>query len=168
GSGREVRVASGLQTDFALHDTLSLYLVEAVAALDPDSESYALEVLSAVEAVQENPRPILDEQTRRAKDELIARLNAQGVEDQERMRRLEEVTYPKPEEEFLHQTFRAFSERYPWAREDDVRPKSIARDMVERYLGFRDYVAELSIARIEGLLLRYLSQVHNALVKSLP
>jgi len=168
GSGREVRVASGLQTDFALHDTLSLYLVEAVAALDPDSESYALEVLSAVEAVQENPRPILDEQTRRAKDELIARLKAEGVEYEERMRRLEEVTYPKPEEEFLHQTFRAFSERYPWAREDDVRPKSIARDMVERYLGFRDYVAELSIARIEGLLLRYLSQVHNALVKSLP
>jgi hypothetical protein len=104
----------------------------------------------------------------RAKDELIARLKAEGVEYEERMRRLEEVTHPKPEEEFLHETFRAFAQRYPWAREDDVRPKSIARDMVERYLGFRDYVAELSLARSEGLLLRYLSQVHNALVKSLP
>ena len=93
-----------------------------------------------VEAMLENPRPILDEQTRRAKDELIARLKAEGVEYEERMRRLEEVTYPKPEEEFLYQTFREFAQRYPWAREDDVRPKSIARDMVERYLGFRDYV----------------------------
>ena len=166
--GREVRVSPDLQTDFALHDTLSLYLVEAVAALDPDSESYALEVLSVVEAVQENPRPILDEQTRRAKDELIARLKAEGVEYEERMRRLEEVTHPKPEEEFLYQTFREFAQRHPWARADDVRPKSIARDMVERYLGFRDYVAELALARIEGLLLRYLSQVHNTLVKSLP
>jgi superfamily II RNA helicase len=168
GGGREVRISPDLQTDFALHDTLSLYLVEAVAALDPESESYALEVLSVVEAVQENPRPILEEQTRRAKDELIARLKAEGVEYEERMRRLEEVTHPKPEEEFLYQTFNAFAARYPWARAEDVRPKSIARDMVERYLGFRDYVAELSIARIEGLLLRYLSQVHNALVKSLP
>jgi superfamily II RNA helicase len=166
--GREVRVSPDLQTDFALHDTLSLYLVEAVAALDPDSEHYPLEVLSVVEAVQESPRPILAEQTRRAKDELIARLKAEGVEYEERMRRLEEVTHPKPEEDFLYQTFREFAQRYPWARADDVRPKSIARDMVERYLGFRDYVAELGIARIEGLLLRYLSQVHNTLVKSLP
>jgi superfamily II RNA helicase len=166
--GREVRISPDLQTDFALHDTLSLYLVEAVAALDPSAESYPLEVLSVIEAVQENPRPILEEQKRRAKDELIARLKAEGVEYEERMRRLEEVTHPKPEEEFLHETFRAFAQRYPWAREDDVRPKSIARDMVERYLGFRDYVAELSLARSEGLLLRYLSQVHNALVKSLP
>jgi superfamily II RNA helicase len=166
--GREVRVSPELQTDFALHDALSLYLVEAVAALDPESESYALEVLSVVEAVQESPRPILDEQTRRAKDELIARLKAEGVEYEERMRRLEEVTHPKPEEEFIYGTFEAFAQRYPWAREEDVRPKSIAREMVERYLGFRDYVAELSLARIEGLLLRYLSQVHNALVKSLP
>ncbi len=166
--GREVRVSPGLQTDFALHDALSLYLVEAVAALDPDSECYALEVLSVVEAVQESPRPILGEQTRRAKDELLARLKAEGVEYEERLRRLEEVTHSKPEEQFLYQTFREFAERYPWAREGDVRPKSIARDMVERYLGFRDYVAELSLARSEGLLLRYLSQVHNTLVKSLP
>jgi hypothetical protein len=166
--GREVRISPDLQSDFALHDTLSLYLVEAVAALDPASERYALEVLSVVEAVQESPRPILDTQIRRAKDELIARLKAEGVDYEERMRRLEEVTYPKPEEEFIHQTFHAFAQRYPWAREDDVRPKSIAREMVERYLGFRDYVTELSLARGEGLLLRYLSQVHNALVKTLP
>ncbi len=86
----------------------------------------ALEVLSVIEAVQENPRPILDLQTRRAVDELIARLKAEGVEYEERMRRLEEVTYPKPEEEFLYQTFREFASRYPWARADDVRPKSIA------------------------------------------
>src|SRR4030095_1638335 len=84
------------------------------------------------------------------------------------MRRLEEVTHPKPEADFLYKTFDAFAQRYPWARAEGVQPKSIAREMVERYLGFRDYVAELSLARIEGLLLRYLSQVHKALVKSLP
>ena len=168
GGGREVRVSPDLQTDFALHDTLSLYVVEAAAALDPDSDANALEVLSLVEAVQEDPRPILSEQTRRARGLLIAKLKAEGVEYEERMRRIEEVTHPKPEEEFLYQTFRLFAERYPWAREDNVRPKSIAREMIERYLGFRDYVQELSLARSEGLLLRYLSQVHNTLVKTLP
>jgi superfamily II RNA helicase len=168
GGGREVRVNADLQTDFALHEALSLYLVEAVAALDPGSEDYPLAVLSVVEAVQENPVAILAEQTRRAKDELIARLKAEGVEYEERMRRLEEVSYPKPEEEFLYATFREFAQRYPWARENDVRPKSIAREMVERYWGFRDIVRELSLARSEGLLLRYLSQVHNTLVKTLP
>jgi hypothetical protein len=98
------------------------------------------------------PAPDPREQTRRAKDELIARLKAEGVEYEERMRRLEGGHAPEAGEEFLHETFRAFAQRYPWAREDDVRPKSIARDMVERYLGFRDYVAELSLARGEGLL----------------
>jgi uncharacterized protein DUF3516 len=163
-----VRVSADLQSDFALHDTLSLYLVEAVAALDPDADDYPLSVLSVVEAVQEDPRPILDAQTRRAKDELIARLKAEGVEYEERMRRLEEVTHPKPEQEFLYATFREFAQHHPWAREDDVRPKSIARELVESYWGFRDIVRELSLARSEGLLLRYLSQVHNALVKTLP
>jgi hypothetical protein len=118
--------------------------------------------------VQENPRPILQEQTRRAKGEAIAKWKACGVDYDERMRRLEEVTHAKPEEAFLRGAFRVFAERYPWAREDDVRPKSIARDLVERYVGFRDYVHELGIARSEGLLLRYLSQVHNTLVKTLP
>ena len=168
GGGRAVRVGPDLQRDFALHDTLSLFLVEAAAALDPDSASYPLEILSVVEAVQEDPRPILQEQARRAKGEAIAKWKAEGVDYDERMRRLEEVTHPKPEEDFLRGAFRVFAEHHPWAREDEVRPKSIARDLVERYVGFRDYVRELGLARSEGLLLRYLSQVHNTLVKTLP
>ncbi len=165
---REVRVHRALQSDFSLHEALSLYLVEAAGALDPESPTHALELLSLVEAVQEDPRPILWQQVRRAKDELVARLKAEGVEYEERMRRLDEVTWPQPEAEFLRESFRIFAARHPWVREDDVRPKSIARDLVERYVGFRDYVVELGLARSEGLLLRYLSQVHNTLVKSVP
>ncbi len=168
GGGRSVRVDPDLQSDFALHDTLSLYLVDAVLALDPASPSYALEVLSAVEAVQENPRPILAEQTRRERGERVAQWKAEGVDYEERMRRLEEVTYPKPEERFLRETFRLFAEHHPWAREEDVRPKAVARELVEGWVGFRDYVKQLSLARSEGLLLRYLSQVHNTLVKTVP
>ena len=166
--GRAPQVDPDLQADFALHDALSLYLVEAVAALDPESEGYGLEVLSVVEAVQENPRPILEAQLRRAKGELVAKLKAEGVDYEERMRRLEEVTWPMPEADFLQRSFALYAEHAPWVRERGIRPKSIAREMLEGYLGFRDYVQELGIARGEGLLLRYLSQVHNALVKTVP
>lgn len=164
----EVRVHADLQADFALHDTLSLYLVEAVRALDPESPDYALDLLSVVEALQDDPRPILAEQTRRARGELVGRLKAEGVEYEERMRRLEEVTHPRPCEDYLRETFRLFAQHHPWAREEDVRPKSVARDLVERCAGFRDYVREYGLARSEGLLLRYLSQVHNTLVKTIP
>ena len=166
--GREPRVHRELQTDFSLHDALSLYLVEAATALDPESPAYPLELLSLVEAVQENPRAILQAQVKRARGELVAKLKAEGVDYDERMRRLDEVSWPRPEEEFLRQSFALFAERAPWVDADAVRPKSIAREMVERYLGFRDYVSELGIARSEGVLLRYLSQVHNALVKTVP
>jgi len=164
----EVRVHADLQTDFALHDTLSLYLVEVARALDPDAPDHALDLLSAVEALQEDPRPILAEQTRRARGERVARLKAEGVDYEERMRRLEEVTHPRPLEDFLRESFRLFAAGHPWAREEQVRPKSIARDLVERAAGFRDYVREYGLARSEGLLLRYLSQVHNTLVKTVP
>ena len=164
----QVRIGPDLQPDFSLHRTLSLYLVEALTALDPETADFALQVLSLVEAIQEDPRPILREQTARARRELVARLKAQGVDYEDRRRRAEEVTHPRPEEDFIRESFRLFAAAHPWLEEQDVRPKSIAREMFEGLLGFRDYVKEYSLARSEGVLLRYLSQVHNTLAKSVP
>ncbi|MCH2172216.1 DUF3516 domain-containing protein [Myxococcota bacterium] len=166
--GARVRVSEDLQDDFSLHETLSLYLLQAVTALDLSASDYALDVLSLVEATLDNPRAILAEQVRREKSELIARLKAEGVEYEERMRKLEEVTHPKPNERFIRETFSMFANAHPWVRGEDIRPKSIAREMFDSYRTFGDYVKELGIARSEGLLLRYLSQVHNSLVKSVP
>ena len=166
--GSELRVAEDLQLDFSLHQTLSLYLVEAVDALDPRGVDYPLEVLSLVEAIQENPRPILIEQQRKAKGELLARLKAEGVDYEDRMRQLDEVTWPQPEAEFIRQTFRIFADKHPWLGAEDIRPKSIAREMVEACRGFVDTVREYAIGRSEGLLLRYLSATHNTLVRSVP
>jgi superfamily II RNA helicase len=164
----EAQVEEALQTDFSLHQTLSLYLVEASAALDPEAADYSLELLSLVEAIQEDPRAVLTEQTWKLRRELMARLKAEGADYEERRSRAEEVQHPKPEAEFIEQSFRLFAERHPWVREEHVRPKSIAREMFEGLRGFRDYVVEYSLARSEGLLLRYLSQVHNTLAKSIP
>ncbi len=166
--GRTVRVSDKLQPDFSLHTTLSLYLVEVISVLDPSSPSYALDVLSFVESVLENPRPVLERQIDRAKGELIGRLKSEGVPYEERMEALEKVSYPKPNEELIYATFNVFSEKHPWVRSENIRPKSIAREMIEGYFAFEGYVRDLEIARVEGLLLRYLNQVHNTLTRSVP
>jgi len=168
GAGSVARVDEALQRDFGLHHTLSLYLVDAVAALDPASPDYAVDVLSVVEAILENPRALLEAQVRQRKSELIAQLKAERVPYEERMEKLEGLTWEKPNAEFLHTTFEVFAEHHPWVGTDSVRPKSIAREIWEGFLSFEDYVRRYGIARMEGVLLRYLSQVHSTLARNLP
>lgn len=167
-AGSVARVDANLQRDFGLHHTLSLYLVDAVTALDPASPDYALDVLSVVEAILENPRALLLAQVHQRKSELIAELKAERVPYDERMTKLEGVTWDKPNADFLYSTFNIFAEHHPWAGSDSVRPKSIAREFWEGFLSFEDYVRRYNIARMEGVLLRYLSQVHSTLSRNLP
>jgi len=164
----EVRVAEDLQFDFSLHHTLSPFLVDAVAVLDPDSPSYALELLTLVEAILEDPRAILYAQVRKRKAELIAKLKAERVPYEERIAKLERVTHPKPDADFVYAAFRIFVETHPWFGEESIRLKSIAREMFEGLRGFDDYTREYGIARSEGLLLRYLGQVLGTLAKTIP
>jgi superfamily II RNA helicase len=165
---RGVRVHEDLQRDFSLHQTLSLYLVDAASALDPASLSHALDLLSLVEAILENPRPVLFRQVDRAKGQLVAELKAKGVPYEDRIRELEDVTWPKPLAEFLYATFNLFAEKHPWLEAESIRPKSIAREMAESFMGFHDYVRQLGLERSEGLLLRYLGQVYTTLSQSVP
>ncbi len=165
---RRVSVHGELQREFSLYHTLSLYLVDAVGALDATEPGYALEALTLVEAILEDPRAILYAQVDRARGELVARLKAEGVDYEDRLRQLDQVTWPRPSADFLHASYQVFAEHHPWLGEHDVRPKSIAREMVERYLDFAAYVRELGIARSEGVLLRYLSDVHNTLARNVP
>ena len=168
GRPARVRIDAELQRDFSLHHSLSLYLVEAIAALDTASETFAVDVLSLVEAILEDPRAILYQQERRAKDDLIAQLKAERVPYEERMNELEKVSWPKPNETFVRGTFELFRERHPWVRDADIHPKGIAREMAEGYSSFDDFVKRNQLARMEGLLLRYLSQVWNALEHNVP
>jgi hypothetical protein len=167
-AGHRALVDPDLQSDFSLHQTLSLYLVEAVASLDRESPDYALQVLAIAEAVVDDPVPILRAQLSRAKDELMARLKAERVPYEERLAKLDELTWPQPEAEFVRATFRIFAERHPWVSEQSVRPKGVAREMLEGYEGFDDAVRRLGIQRSEGLLLRYLGEVLRALERSVP
>lgn len=163
-----VRVNGDLQEDFSLLHTLSLYMLDALAQLDPQSETYALDVLSLVEAVIEHPQAVLRQQVAKLKDELVSRLKSEGVEYEQRMQELEKVDYPKPNVEFIYGTFDAFRVRHPWVRGENVRPKSVVRDMVERFSGFNEYVKLYGLGRSEGVLLRYVTQVYKTLMQTVP
>ena len=166
--GAYVRIAQELQSDFSLFHTLALYLIESLSLLDPARETYALDVLTLVESILEDPDAILYRQLDKLKGEKIAELKAQGVEYEERMAELEKLEYPKPNRDFIYATFNAFAEKHPWVGTENIRPKSIARDLVERLVAFNDYVLDYGLERVEGLLLRYLTEAYKALVQTVP
>jgi superfamily II RNA helicase len=168
GQPARLRIDESLQQDFSLHHTLSLYLLEAVDSLDPEQESFALDVLSIVEAILDDPRPILYQQERRARDELMGRLKAERVPYEERIEELEKVSWPKPNEDFIYASFELFRGRHPWVDDAAIRPKGIAGEMAETYASFDDFVKRNQLARMEGVLLRYLSQVWNTLARGVP
>jgi superfamily II RNA helicase len=165
---RKLRVNVELQDDFSLHQALSLYLIDTLPLLDRASPDYPFDVLTLCEAIVEDPDQILYRQIDKLKGEKIAELKAAGVAYEERMEKLEAIEHPKPLREFLYDTFNAFAAAHPWVGQNNVRPKSIAREMFERYQSFADYVRDYGLQRSEGLLLRHLSQVWKVLSQTVP
>ncbi|HVT10087.1 MAG TPA: DUF3516 domain-containing protein [Polyangia bacterium] len=166
--GRVVEVSPELQRDFSLNQTLSLYLLEALSVLDRDAPTYALDVLTLVEAIVEDPEPVLRRQLDLLKDEKMAQMKADGVEYDQRIAELEALEWPKPNRDFIYATFDDFASRHPWVGHQNVRPKSVARAMYEACAAFNQYVRDLGIDRSEGVLLRYLSQVWKTLEQTVP
>ena len=157
-----------LPEDFALDQPLSPFLLAALELLDPESETYALDVISMVEATLEDPRQILRVQEHKAKDRAMALMKADGIDYDERIERLQDVTYPKPLEELLEGAYERYCEEVPWATDYALSPKSVLRDMVETASDFKGYVAAYGIARSEGTLLRYLSDAYRVLDRTVP
>jgi hypothetical protein len=95
-------------------------------------------------------------------------MKAEGVPYEERIARLEELEHPKPCREFVYRTFNAFAEQHPWVGQENIRLKSIAREMFENFRGFGDYVKDYDLHRVEGILLRHLSAVWKVLAQTVP
>jgi len=166
--GRYVRPAPGLQRDFSLRQTLSLWLLDTLPQVPREGETYALDVLTLCESILENPDPVLWKQLDVARGRAVAEMKAKGMEYDERMAELEKVEYPKPHADFVYATFNAFAERHPWVGQENIRPKSVARELAERYMTFNEYVSEYGLERSEGILLRYLSDAYKTLVQGVP
>jgi superfamily II RNA helicase len=136
--------------------------------LDPASESYALDVVSVFEATLDDPRQVLSAQQYRERGEAVAAMKADGLDYDERMELLADVSYPQPLAELLRGAFTIYRRSHPWLDEDDLSPKSVMRDMWERAMTFTEYVAFYGLSRSEGTLLRYLTDGYRALRSGIP
>lgn len=154
--------------DLALDQPLSPFLIAALELLDPESDSYALDVVSAVEATLENPFAVLRVQERRARDEAMRVMKDEGLEYDERMDRLQEITYPQPLKDLLVPAFSRYCTDVPWAADYSLQCKSVVRNMLETASSFSEYTSSMGLARSEGTLLRYLSDAYRALSRTVP
>jgi superfamily II RNA helicase len=177
--GRRVKVTAGLQVDFALNSPLSPFVLAAIPLLTElhsaggpasgdASPTWALDVVSVVESTLDDPRPILAAQLDRLKTETLGQLKAEGMEYEQRMEVLDKLEYPKPLREWTYDLFDQYRVIHPWAADHNIRPKSVARDLYERAMGFADYVAHYGLMRSEALVLRYLSDTYKGLVRNVP
>ena len=170
-----VRLTVDLQPNFALNQPLSPFALAAIGLLDPSdapggvgTAHYALDVVSVIESTLDDPRPVLSQQQFAARGEAVAAMKRDGIEYDERMLLLEEVTYPRPLADLLAQSYEVFATSQPWVRDFELSPKSVVRDMFERALSFSEFVSVYQLARSEGLVLRYLSDAYRAIRQTVP
>ncbi|MCL5047477.1 MAG: DUF3516 domain-containing protein [Firmicutes bacterium] len=166
--GRLVRVSLDLQWDFALNNPLSPFVLDAIPLLDSSLDTYDLDVISVIESTLENPGAILTAQLDKIRSSLMQELKSTGVEYEDRIEALDKAEYPKPLRDFIYDLFDEYRLIHPWARDNNISPKSIVRDMYEMSMSFNEYVAHYGITRSEGLLLRYLSDAYKALQQNIP
>ena len=163
-----IRLTAEIPEEFALNQALSPFAYAALDLADMADPGYALDVVSIIEATLDDPRQVLAAQASQAKGEAVAAMKAEGLEYEERMAALADVTYPQPLAEPLAAAFTAYRRTNPWVADLVPSPKSVVRDMAERGATFADYVAAYQLQRTEGVLLRYLTDAYRTLRQVVP
>jgi superfamily II RNA helicase len=164
----KLRVNDDLHANFSLDQALSLYLLDTIPLLDRESPEYHLDLLTLVESILEDPDQVLRRQLDRLKTQRMAEMKAEGVEYDARIAELDAMEHPKPLREFVYQSFNLFASQHPWVGQENIHPKSIAREIIEEFLTFSGYVKTYSLERSEGLLLRHLNGVYKVLSHTVP
>ncbi|MEU6998371.1 DUF3516 domain-containing protein [Nonomuraea sp. NPDC046570] len=166
--GRRARLTIDLQDDFALNQALSTFALASFELLDRESPGYALDMVSIVESILDDPRQILSAQLKKAKGEAVAEMKADGIEYDERMELLAEIMYPMPLADLLLGAYETYRRGHPWVGDYTVSPKSVIRDLYERAMTFTDYIQFYELARSEGTVLRYLADAYRTLSRTIP
>ena len=166
--GGAYRLVEDLQLDFALNQALSPFALACLELLDRESPDYPLDVVSVIESTLEDPRQVLSAQRQRARGEAVNAMKAEGIEYEQRMELLEEVTHPRPLRDLLEGAYETYRRGHPWVADHELKPKSVVRDMYERALTFTEYVSFYGLSRSEGLVLRYLADAYRALRQTVP
>ena len=170
----DISLTVDLQQNFALNQPLSPFALAVFDLLQPaegavqTSPTYALDLISVLESTLDDPRPILSAQQFMARGEAVAAMKSEGIEYDQRMELLEQVTWPKPLEELLDAAFQTYRASQPWVGDFELSPKSVVRDLYERAMTFNDYIGFYKLNRSEGLVLRYLSDAYKAARQTIP
>ncbi len=162
------QVALDLGDGFALNQPLSAFALAVLELLDPEAPGYVLDVVSVIEATLDDPRPVLMAQRFEARGEAVGAMKADGLEYEERMDALDDVSWPRPLAEELEAALRTYRQRHPWVDPRGLSPKSVVREMFERAMGFGEFVAHHKLFRAEGVVLRYLTDAYRALRSTVP
>lgn len=178
--GDTLVVSDTLQRDFLLMQDVTLFLVSVLPFFQwqyPDGDrEYACAVLSLAEAFCESPKAVVMAQRKIARNKLNKKLKRKGVAYEERKARVSslELELQNPMSDFILSSFNDFLKTHPWVPTDALEPKSVALELYQNELTFSEFIMELtednnsSIVRQEGLLLRYLTQVHKTLKHNVP
>ncbi|TFV99688.1 DEAD/DEAH box helicase [Leifsonia flava] len=166
--GDVIRLAVDLEPNFALNQPLSPFALEAFELIEPESPSYALDIISVLESTLDDPRAILSQQQFVARGEAVAAMKSEGIEYEERMELLEGITHPQPLAELLDAAYETYAAVQPWVRDFALSPKSVVRDMYERAMSFGEFIAFYKLARSEGVVLRYLSDAYRTARQTIP
>ncbi|WP_026927763.1 DEAD/DEAH box helicase [Granulicoccus phenolivorans] len=167
-NGRTCSLTEQVQEDFALNQPLAPFAVAALELLDPEDPYFHLDAVSVIEAILDDPFPVLLAQQYEQRGKAVAEMKDDGIEYEERMELLEEVSWPKPLEETLTHALNVFCQTHPWVDASALSPKSVVRDMYERAADFTQYIAQYKLARSEGLVLRYLTDAYRTLRQTIP
>lgn len=167
-TGRRARLTVDLQRDFALDQPLSPFALAALELLDSSTPGYTLDVVSIIESTLEDPRQLLMAQQHRARGAAIAEMKSDGIDYDERMELIEEITWPRPLAEVIEPAFETYRAGHPWVSEFSPSPKAVVREMIERSLTFTELISQYQLARSEGLVLRYLADAYRALRRTVP
>jgi hypothetical protein len=166
--GRQYVLTVDLPEEFALNQPLAHFALAAMDVLDPEEPTYTLDVVSVVEAVLEAPRQVLMAQQYAARGEAVAEMKADGIEYDERMALLEDVTWPQPLADLLEATYEIYLQTHPWLPEDALSPQAVVREIWEQGMTFTEFVSRYQLARSEGLVLRYLTDAYRTLRQTVP
>ena len=156
-----LRLAVDLPADFALNQPLAPFALAAMDLLNVEAPEHTVNVVSLVEATLDDPRPLLYAQQRAARGEAIAAMKAEGMDYEERMAALEEITWPQPLAELLTPALEMYKQANPWIAEHELAPKSVVREMVENAMTFSDLISHYELGRSEGVVLRYLTDAYR-------
>jgi superfamily II RNA helicase len=168
-----IRLTVDLQPNFALNQPLSPFALAVFDLISPaegaeHGPTFALDIISVLEATLDDPRPVLSAQQHMARGEAVAAMKAEGIEYDQRMELLENVTHPKPLQELLDAAFATYRASQPWVGDFELSPKAVVRDLYERAMTFNDFIGYYKLNRSEGLVLRYFSDAYRAARQTIP